>query len=74
MCDEFCLIHGYEHMSKKTVFDLVARCTECDIEREKEEKAKRPFYPEFLRYRNDEDEGFECPNPITCQFPRCDCK
>lgn len=27
----------------------------------------------FLRRRNDEDEGFECPVPITCQFPRCDC-
>ncbi len=27
----------------------------------------------FLRHRNDEDEGFECPHPITCQFPQCDC-
>jgi hypothetical protein len=27
----------------------------------------------FLRHRNDEDEGFECPTPITCQFPRCNC-
>lgn len=26
-----------------------------------------------LRYRNEEDEGFECPMPLTCQFPKCDC-
>lgn len=32
-----------------------------------------PFYPEFLRRRNPEDVGFECPDPLTCQFPRCDC-
>lgn len=27
----------------------------------------------FLRRRSDEDDGFECPRPITCQFPRCNC-
>ncbi len=27
----------------------------------------------FSRQRDDENEPFECPHPITCQFPRCDC-
>lgn len=27
----------------------------------------------FPRRRGDEGEYFECPFPITCQFPRCDC-
>lgn len=27
----------------------------------------------FPRQRGEEGEPFECPSPITCQFPRCDC-
>ncbi len=27
----------------------------------------------MLRKRREEDQGFYCPQPITCQFPRCDC-
>ena len=27
----------------------------------------------FPRHRSDEEEGFECPMPITCRFPLCDC-
>lgn len=29
--------------------------------------------PSFLRQRSPEDEPFQCPEPLTCQFPRCDC-
>lgn len=27
----------------------------------------------FQRRRDEDSEPFECPQPITCQFPRCDC-
>ena len=32
-----------------------------------------PYFPEFLRQRSPDDEPFECPEPITCQLPTCDC-
>jgi hypothetical protein len=34
--------------------------------------AHGPHFPEFLRQRDD-GEPFECPEPITCQFPTCGC-
>ncbi len=32
MCDDFCLIHGYEHMRKHSIFDKIAYCAECEME------------------------------------------
>jgi hypothetical protein len=34
MCDEFCLLHGYEHMRKRSVFDLLSYCEVCERERD----------------------------------------
>ena len=30
MCDDFCVIHGYQHMRKRSVFDPVAYCEACE--------------------------------------------
>lgn len=32
MCDDFCLIHGYEHMAKRSIFDKIAHCAVCERE------------------------------------------
>ncbi len=36
--DDFCLEHGYEHMRKRSIFDKVAYCAECERLREREVK------------------------------------
>lgn len=32
MCEDFCLIHGYEHMRKRSVFDKITYCEACEEE------------------------------------------
>lgn len=36
MCDDFCLIHGYEHMAKHSIFDKISHCAECERERSRQ--------------------------------------
>lgn len=36
MCEDFCLIHGYEHMTKSSIFDKIAYCDECLRERNRQ--------------------------------------
>jgi hypothetical protein len=51
MCDDFCLVHGYEHMMRNSIFDKVAYCAEC--ERERQETAAE--IEESVRFNNAQD-------------------
>lgn len=33
MCEDFCLLHGYEHMRRRSIFDKCAYCKACEEER-----------------------------------------
>lgn len=60
-------LDGYPHQPGSPLFEGGAAYeAHCD--------AQERAHPAFLRQRGPEDDPFECPDPITCQFPRCDCE
>ncbi len=60
MSDDFCLIHGYEHM--RTDRGPIPYCAQCDKERQ---EGKPEPYSRGCQAR-------DIPG-ATCQHPNCDC-